>query len=188
MPVFSVLFVCIGNVCRSPMGERLLADRLVAGRAEVSSAGVGALVGHPMDSDAAAILSDFGGSAEGFQARRLTPEMAIDADLVLTATKDIRERVLRVAPATLRRTFTAVEFAKLMELVSASDPWALVQAAATHRAEVSSEDLDIVDPYRRSKALHRVAATHMAEAVDVIADRLAEFGLSSVREGGSHRA
>jgi protein-tyrosine phosphatase len=188
VPVFSVLFVCIGNVCRSPMGERLLAQRLVPGRAEVSSAGVGALVGHPMDADAAAFLADFGGTAEGFLARRMTPEMAIEADLVLTATKDIRERVLRVAPATLRRTFTAVEFAKLMELVSAADAKGLVQAAATHRAEVSSEDLDIVDPYRRSKALHRVAATHMAEAVDVIADRFAEFGLAHPRSGGSHRA
>ncbi|HMU37273.1 MAG TPA: hypothetical protein PKA04_10610, partial [Marmoricola sp.] len=179
MAVFHVLFVCIGNVCRSPMGERLLAPRLVPGRAEVASAGVGALVGHGMDADAAAMLETLGGSAADFRARRLTSQMALDADLVLTATKDIRERVSALAPATLRRTFTAVEFAKLMELVSASDPAGLVQAAAAHRAEVSGQDLDIVDPYQRSHALHRLAATHMAEAVDVIAHRLTEFGLAT---------
>lgn len=160
------------------MGERLLAARLLPEHATVNSAGVGALVGHPMDSSAAAFLESLGGSAEGFQAQRLTTDMALEADLILTATREIRERVLRVAPAALRRTFTAVEFAKLMELVSAADPKALVQAAAAHRAEVSSEDLDIVDPYRRSQALHRIAATHMAEAVDVIADRLVDFGLA----------
>ncbi len=170
------------------MGERLLASRLIPDRAEVSSAGVGALVGQPMDADAAAMLEKLGGSAADFQARRLNSEMAGSADLILAATRDIREQVLRVAPATLRRTFTVVEFAKLMMLVSAADPKGLVQSAATHRAEVASEDLDIVDPYQRSAALHRVAATHMAEAVEVIADRFVEFGLATPRSqpGGRH--
>jgi len=45
MTAFRVLFVCIGNVCRSPLGERLLAAKLRSEAFEVSSAGVGAMVG-----------------------------------------------------------------------------------------------------------------------------------------------
>ena len=54
MTGFRILFVCVGNVCRSPLGERLLAARLPADRFEVSSAGVGALAGAAMDPEAAA--------------------------------------------------------------------------------------------------------------------------------------
>ncbi|WP_111467678.1 hypothetical protein [Cereibacter changlensis] len=39
--------VCVGNICRSPVGERLLAAELEG--VTVGSAGLGALVGHPAD-------------------------------------------------------------------------------------------------------------------------------------------
>src|SRR5690349_9488773 len=78
-PAFRVLFVCIGNVCRSPVGERLLAARLPADRFEVGSAGVGAMVGYAMSKYAAAELEGYGGSSTGFAARQLTPELIEDA-------------------------------------------------------------------------------------------------------------
>ncbi|HDZ1742706.1 TPA: protein tyrosine phosphatase, partial [Klebsiella pneumoniae] len=43
----SVLVVCTGNICRSPMGERILQSLLP--EKIIKSAGVGALVGHPAD-------------------------------------------------------------------------------------------------------------------------------------------
>ena len=39
----SILVVCVGNICRSPTGERLLQQLLP--EKEITSAGVGALVG-----------------------------------------------------------------------------------------------------------------------------------------------
>src|SRR4051812_32932148 len=55
---FRLLFVCTGNICRSPFAEiltrHLLVGRLggrVAGRFEISSAGVQAVVGSPMHPD-----------------------------------------------------------------------------------------------------------------------------------------
>jgi len=71
MSRFRVLFVCIGNVCRSPLGERLLAARLHAEAFEVSSAGVAAMVGSPMTPEAAVHLESYGGSADGFVARQM---------------------------------------------------------------------------------------------------------------------
>src|SRR3954470_23136084 len=72
---FRVLFVCIGNVCRSPVGERLLAARLPAERFAISSAGVGAMVGYAMSRYAAEELKSYGGDPTGFAARQLTPRM-----------------------------------------------------------------------------------------------------------------
>ena len=112
---FRVLFVCIGNVCRSPMGERLLAARLPAERFEVSSAGVGAMVGYAMSRYAAEELASYGGDPTGFAARQLTPPMLEQSDLVLTATRALRSRVLAEVPGALRRTFTILEFAALLE-------------------------------------------------------------------------
>ncbi len=118
MTGFRILFVCVGNVCRSPLGERLLAARLPADRFEVSSAGVGALAGAAMDPEAAGHLEAYGASADGFVARQLIPSMVKESDLVLTATKAIRSRVLEEAPAALRRTFTVLEFVALLDVVA----------------------------------------------------------------------
>src|ERR1700710_256939 len=95
---FKVLFVCIGNVCRSPVGERLLAAKLPTERFEVSSAGVGAMVGYAMSRYAAAELKGYGGDPTGFAAQQLTPEMIAQADLLLTATRDLRSQVLAESP------------------------------------------------------------------------------------------
>ncbi|HEY6934477.1 MAG TPA: adenylyl-sulfate kinase, partial [Marmoricola sp.] len=122
MSAFRVLFVCIGNVCRSPFGERLLAARLAGADVAVSSAGVAAMVGAPMSPEAAAELEQYGATADGFTARQLTPAMVRDADLVLTATRELRSRVLAETPSALRRTFTVLEFAALLDLVEPATP------------------------------------------------------------------
>lgn len=168
---FRVLFVCIGNVCRSPLGERLLQARLPEGY-DVSSAGVGALVGSPMDPAAAAELAGHGGSAEGFVARQLSEPMVQQADLVLTATRDIRSRVLSEFPSALQRTFTAREFAALLDHVDADSATELVAQAAAARSRVKDLDLDVPDPFRRTPQAHAESARLMAEAVERIAKGL----------------
>ena len=173
MTGFRILFVCVGNVCRSPLGERLLAAMLPPDEYDVSSAGVGALAGSPMDPDAAVHLEKYGASAEGFVARQLTPRMVEESDLVLTATKAIRSRVLEDAPAALRRTFTVLEFAALLDVVAANrDPVALVRAAAEERSRAALEEYDINDPFRRGSEAHAAAAEQMAAAVERIVKAL----------------
>ncbi len=173
MTAFRVLFVCIGNICRSPLGERLLAARLAGADVEVSSAGVGAVVGAPMSPEAAAHLEAYGGSADGFAARQLTDAMVRDSDLVLTATTDIRARVLEDNPGALRRTFTVRELAALLDVVPPNaDRVALVRSAAEERSRAALEDYDIPDPYRHGEEAHAEAAAAMAAAVETIAKGL----------------
>jgi protein-tyrosine phosphatase len=171
-PVFRVLFVCIGNVCRSPVGERLLAGRLPADRFEISSAGVGAMVGYAMSRYAADELRSYGGDATGFAARQLTTDILERSDLVLTATRELRSQVLAEVPGALRRTFTILEFAALLEHAEGSTPADIVKWAGTHRSSVGNVEQDVPDPYRRGPEAHARAARAIDAAVQQIAKGL----------------
>jgi protein-tyrosine phosphatase len=169
---FRVLFVCIGNVCRSPVGERLLAARLPTDRFEVSSAGVGAMVGYAMSKYAAVELRAYGGDPTGFAARQLTDEIVEQSDLVLTATRELRSQVLAEVPGALRRTFTILEFAALTEHAEGATPAEVVKWAGLHRSSVGRIEQDIPDPYRRGSEAHAIAAQEIDAAVQQIAKGL----------------
>ncbi|HSE54745.1 MAG TPA: hypothetical protein VLB03_03390, partial [Nocardioidaceae bacterium] len=172
---FTVLVVCIGNVCRSPLAERLLRERLREQLGELSeavvveSAGTRALAGRPMDAMAAQELGRLGLTNEDFRARQLTERMANDAGLVLTATKELRSRVLEDAPGALRRAFTITEFAALADGVSADSPRELVADAAQRRSLAQVEDYDIPDPIGAGPDVHRKAADLVDARVTPIA-------------------
>ncbi len=178
---FSVLVVCLGNVCRSPLAERLLQRRFedtAAGAGlSVSSAGVRALVGSPMHDLSAAELRRLGGDPDGFVSRQVTGPMAESADLVLTATRELRSRLLEEAPRALKRTFTLREFAALVgsgvlresPLQGAPD---LVARAASWRGSATLDDYDVPDPIGRSEDVHREVADMLDADCAVIAQAL----------------
>lgn len=166
-----ILVVCTGNVCRSPLVERLLQQgldqRWGPGRFEVRSAGTGALVDHPMDERAAGVLTGLGGSHDGFRARHLAGPMVEEADLVLTATRDHRAAVVRTSPRAMKRVFTVRELAAIVEalpdeeLPTADDPAErlreLADLATRHRGRrrpARADDHDVVDPYRRADEVY----------------------------------
>ncbi|MCG6886603.1 MAG: protein tyrosine phosphatase [Proteobacteria bacterium] len=92
----SILVVCIGNICRSPTGERLLQHYLPDKR--ICSAGVSALVGHPMDELAAEVACEHGLDPRGHVARQLTPEMCRENDLILVMSQSNLEQICRISP------------------------------------------------------------------------------------------
>ena len=182
-PAFRVLVVCSGNVCRSPLAERLLRARLDeelgagAGTFTVTSAGTTAVVGAPMDPRAAEVARALGADADHFRARDLDAEQVIAADLVLTATRDHRGAVLRLHPAAHRYTFTLREFGRLTATVPPDglpdlDPVrrarALVAAVSArrglHRAG-QPEDDDVPDPHGAAEEVHRTVGRSIADAL-----------------------
>ena len=81
-----ILTVCTGNICRSPVAERLLQaglDQVLPGGFEVRSAGTRAMVGSPIQPLSAEIVNMYGGTDKGFAARQLTPKILRDTDIVL---------------------------------------------------------------------------------------------------------
>ncbi|MGB3954073.1 MAG: hypothetical protein WBL05_02105 [Brooklawnia sp.] len=174
---FSILTVCTGNICRSPAVERLLRAGLPAS-VQVTSAGTGAVVGHPIDDQMARLLRAAGVPDAGFAARQLRPDQVRSADLVLALTTTHRAAVLREVPAALRRSFTLLEFARIIEapqfppIPAGGVPERLrfmVAEASRHRmlGEVVSSD-DVPDPYRLDDAVFESTFTLIQRAVDAI--------------------
>ncbi|HVK15772.1 MAG TPA: hypothetical protein VM533_02425 [Fimbriiglobus sp.] len=97
-PGCSVLFICTGNTCRSPLAEalckRLLADRLGCDPAElvargyvVRSAGVAALPGDPAALPAVEVAREYGADLSAHQSRPVNPELLADATHVVAVTR-----------------------------------------------------------------------------------------------------
>lgn len=81
----NVLVVCVGNICRSPMGEYLLRQMAQVNGAEISisSAGLGALVGHEADEFAREVMAENKIDLSPHRARQLDEQMLKDNDLIL---------------------------------------------------------------------------------------------------------
>jgi protein-tyrosine phosphatase len=149
---FTVLHVCMGNICRSPMAERLL-DRAVRDRVgpggeklvrSVSAGTGGWHEGEEMNPPAARQVRGRGGSVDGFEARKLRGDFLDEADLILTATADQYDYVVALRPGAATRTFVLGEFGRLLAAVDANAlPKAAAEADAVHaRGEAIVEAAD----------------------------------------------
>ncbi|WP_448407243.1 arsenate reductase/protein-tyrosine-phosphatase family protein [Mycolicibacterium sp. XJ647] len=158
-----ILFICTGNICRSPIAERLaiaFAAQLEIPDFNASSAGIRAVIGHPIQPDAALVLQQLGGDASNFAARQLTSRIASDADLVLTMTTAHRDAVLELAPRQLHRTFTLSGAARLVSEFHARK----VDDLAALRPHLHGDkQLDIPDPIGQSAEFHATVGSQIAE-------------------------
>jgi len=190
-------------MCRSPLAERLTVSWVrqtsggTAERITVSSAGLQAPAGRGMDPLSEAELVRLGGDTTGFAARRFTPVMAEDADLVLTMTRRQRRAVLEAAPRGLRRTFTLLEAADLLgradleglqRLAPAARAQELARRLDAERAfRASSQADDIADPIGQPARVHHDVAERIAAALGPLASALFQPGGSggeSITWGG----
>ncbi len=174
---FSILAVCTGNICRSPAVEQLLRQGLPRA-VQVSSAGTGALVGHPIDDQMGRLLRRAGVPDTDFAARQLDAAQIRSADLVLALTTAHRAAILREVPAALRRSFTLLEFARILAapqfppIPAGEAPDRLrfmVDVASRHRmlGEVINDD-DVPDPYRQDEEVFDSTFALIERAVDAI--------------------
>jgi protein-tyrosine phosphatase len=179
--VFEILVVCHANLCRSPLAERLarraLGERLGVDSASVgfSSAGTHASAGSPMHPSSADVLAERGVDAGGFFSRTVSVDLLERADLVLAADRGQRAHCVSLAPATLRRTFTLRQFARLAEAVppgeSTGDMAALLDnvQANRHLAPVAPPaDDDLKDPVGRPIEEFRACADEIERSWNAI--------------------
>ncbi|MFE6995703.1 low molecular weight phosphatase family protein [Microbacterium sp. NPDC057659] len=180
----TILTVCTGNICRSPMAEVLLRARLPQS-VKVHSAGTQAMVGYGMTQDARDLAVERGAepdAADAHRARYLVEPILAESDLVLTMTREHRTFVVQMMPALIRRTFTLREFARLAAELSdeeaheiaddagtdaASRLSALARAVGGLRSAVNGpdDDDDVIDPYRRGRETYELSASQLIPAL-----------------------
>jgi protein-tyrosine phosphatase len=96
-----ILFVCSGNICRSPMAEAILRRRAREGardRIEAASAGTLQIEGEPADAIAAAVAGASGYDLSAHRSRGLTRAMLLDAALVAVMEREHLEEARLLAP------------------------------------------------------------------------------------------
>lgn len=98
----SILVICTGNICRSPIAERLLRELLP--EKKIDSAGTGALVDKPADKSAAEVAIKHGLSLENHKGRQFTSQIGRQYDLILVMEKSHIETIGRIAPEVRGKT------------------------------------------------------------------------------------
>ncbi|WP_404443846.1 low molecular weight phosphatase family protein [Microbacterium marinum] len=187
--MFEIMTVCTGNVCRSPLAQQVLADRLADLPGTITSGGTFEMDASPMPDEGQRLAAAFGVRPEVSAAHRsrvITAERLSTPDLILAMARDHRRQIVSLSPARLRSTFTIREFARLAadtsdgEIISAASgaptPSEKVRAAvatvAGHRGMTlppeSPDDDDVVDPYRRSWNTYERSGAQLAPAIDEV--------------------
>lgn len=136
----NILFVCIGNICRSPTAEYLLKHKTAQRPGlTIHSAGLGALVDQGIDPTAGELLTANGVDASPHVARKLTRDMLVNADLILAMESRHIKGINDMAPQVSGKTFLLGKW---------------------------SDNQDVPDPYRKS----REAFEHVYKLLDQFTD------------------
>jgi len=140
----SILFVCTGNVCRSPMAAGLLRAKLAAERPDcgpsVSSAGTWALDGQPASANALAVMAERDIDISDHIAHTITSEDVAEADLILTMSQEHTEVIRQTWPQYIWKVYRL--------------------------AEMTGKKKDVRDPYGESVDSYRDCADTISDYVD----------------------
>jgi protein-tyrosine phosphatase len=139
LTISSVLVVCDGNHCRSPIAEALLRERS-GGSLVVRSAGLSALEGLPPAIEAQNLMAELGIDISHFRGRQLTAGLALAADLILVMEERQKDACGQLVPSCLGRVFLLGHWRPAPER-------------------------EIPDPFRRSEAFFRSALAQISSSI-----------------------
>ena len=127
--MIKVIFVCLGNICRSPMAEALFRDSIkkenLTYLISVDSAGTGNWhLGQQPHEGTLSILREHGVSTEGLIGRLLTKEDIVDCDYIIAMDKSNIENIIKIAPhKSLLKIHLLLDFLPNQEDRNVPDPY-----------------------------------------------------------------
>ncbi|WP_192034475.1 low molecular weight protein-tyrosine-phosphatase [Halomonas sp. YLGW01] len=140
-----IMVVCIGNICRSPVAEAMLTQRL-PGKV-ITSAGLGALVGRGVEPIARKLAEADGLDVGEHVARQVSRELLRQVDLVLVMSDGQRHAIGEMSPAALGKTMLLGHW-------------------------LERDIKEIPDPYRKSEEVFEFVHRRLVLAADTWAKKL----------------
>jgi protein-tyrosine phosphatase len=175
----SILVVCSGNICRSPVAEgllrRALERRLGVEAVTVSSAGTIAVDGGAASEGSVIAARERGVDIDPHRARLLTARLIGESDLCLCMAGEHRDAIGVLAPEAAERTFTLKELVRILDrapLATTVGAEALADRVATAAASRTADgapnpfDEDVVDPLGMPIDTYRAVAWELDEWID----------------------
>ncbi|MCA3940833.1 low molecular weight phosphotyrosine protein phosphatase [Vibrio vulnificus] len=133
-----ILVVCVGNICRSPTGERVL-QKLLPNKT-VASAGIAAeksrLIGKPADAMAIEVAKENDVDVENHQSQQLTSVLCSQYDLILVMEKGHMEALTQIAPEARGKTMLFGQWIGQKEI---PDPYRQSKEAFVHAYQLIDE-------------------------------------------------
>jgi protein-tyrosine phosphatase len=182
----SILVVCTGNICRSPIAEGLLRDALLtrfgAHAPHVSSAGTMGWEGSGAQPESIRAAAERDVDIAGHVARELTGAMVEHATLVVTMAAEHRDAIARFDADTEHKTFTLKELVRILESLPHVAPGVMPDAldarvAAAQEAREAGfqgnpHDQDVADPLGMPIDSYRAIAWELDEWIARLVDGL----------------